>query len=79
MNELHKTQKGVLWQCDLTDRIYLQFGEVLVSFRVQDFFNFRRKVDNVDIHEMIFNLSDDYDFELIEAPRSNFSQRFTFC
>ena len=78
-NELYKTQKGVSWQCDLTDKVYLQFGEIITAFKVQDFFIFRRKVNSVDIHEMIFNLSDDYDFELIESPKNGFSHQLTLC
>jgi hypothetical protein len=79
LNELYKTNRGVSWQCDLTNRIYVQFGDILTAFKVQDFFIFRRKVNSVDIHEMIFNLSDDYDFELIESPKNGFSHNLTLC
>jgi hypothetical protein len=78
-NQLYQNTKGTTWQCDVTNRIFMRFGDSVTAFRVQDFLNFRRKVNSVDIHEMIFNLSDDYDFELIEAPRNNFSSQLTLC
>ncbi len=79
LNELYKNQKGITWQCDLTDRIYIKFNDTLTGFKVSDFLTFRRKVHSVDIHEMIFNLSDDYDFELIQSPKNNFSSQLTLC
>ncbi|MCU0468034.1 MAG: hypothetical protein MUF58_05485 [Arcicella sp.] len=79
LKELYQTQKGITWQCDITNRIYMKFGDSITAFRIQDFLNFRRKVNTVNIHEMIFNLSDDYDFELIEAPQNGFSSHLTLC
>ncbi|MFC0185949.1 hypothetical protein SAMN04515674_113109 [Pseudarcicella hirudinis] len=79
LSELYQNSKGTTWQCDLTHRIFLKFGETLTAFKVQDFFAFRRKVNRVNIHEMIFNLSDDYDYELVEDPRHNFSHKLTLC
>lgn len=77
--ELYETPKGKSWQCDLTDKIYVNFKETVLAFRVQDFFSFRRKVQAVNIHEMIFNLSDNYDFEVIECPQNQFSLKLTLC
>lgn len=79
MTELYKTTKGATFQCDVTDRICLQFGDISASFKVRDFFIFRRTVKTVNIHEMIFNLSDDYDFEWIESPKGGIAQKLTLC
>ena len=79
LKELYQNQKGITWQCDLTNRVFMKFGESVTAFKVHDFLHFRRKVNSVDIHEMIFNLSDDSDFELIEAPQSGFSSHLTLC
>jgi hypothetical protein len=79
MTELYRTSKGATYQCDATDRIYLQFGDISASFKIRDFFIFRRTVKTVNIHEMIFNLSDDYDFEWIESPKSGIAQKLTLC
>lgn len=79
LHELYQNTKGITWQCDLTDRIYVQFNDTLAAFKIQDFMAFRRKVYAVDIHEMIFNLSDSFDFEVIEAPQNQLSLQLTLC
>lgn len=78
-NELYQTAKGQSWQCDLTNRIHLQFGETEVAFKMRDFSAFQRKIQAVDIRERIYDLSDDGDFELIEAPQQGLSLQLTLC
>ncbi len=78
-NELYRTANGCSWQCDLTNRVFIQFQDKATAFRVPDFFTFCKKVGSVNIREMIFNLSDDYDSEFIEAPRNGFSLQLTLC
>jgi len=78
-HELYTTAKGCAWQCDLTDRIYVNFKGNVLAFKIQDFLTFRRKVQSIDIHEMIFNLSDDYDFEIIESPQNQLSLKLNLC
>ncbi|MCU0325091.1 MAG: hypothetical protein MUF45_07530 [Spirosomaceae bacterium] len=79
IHELYTTPKGSVHQCDLTDKIYLTFKDSVLAFKIQDFLMFRRKVHAVDIHEMIFNLSDKYDFEVIESQQYQFSLKLTLC
>ncbi len=79
LHELYRTAKGFTQQCDLTNRIILNFGEQVIAFRYLDFVSFRRKVDRVNLHDMIFNLDDAYDFEVIEAPKSNQQLVLTLC
>ena len=79
MSELFRVANGVSLQCDLTNRIYVQFHNTTAAFRIQDFFSFHRKVQSVNIHEMIYNLSDEFDFELIEAPQNGVSMELTLC
>jgi hypothetical protein len=78
-NELYRVPKGCSWQCDLTNRVYIQFQETVAAFRLRDFFIFHRKVNAVNIHEMIYNLSDQYDFEIIEAPQQGVSMQLGLC
>ncbi|MPR32709.1 hypothetical protein [Salmonirosea aquatica] len=78
-NELYRVPKGCSWQCDLTNRVYIQFQETVAAFRLRDFFAFHRKVSAIDIHEMIYNLSDDFDFEIIEAPQQGVSLQLGLC
>lgn len=78
-NELYRTAKGISWQCDLTNRIHLQFSDMEVAFKMRDFSAFQRKVQAVNIHERIYDLSDEGDFEVIEAPQHGLSLQLTLC
>jgi hypothetical protein len=77
--ELYRNEKGVAWQCDLTNTIAIEFGDMEVRFRVHDFAVFRRKVNSIDIKAMLFDLSDACDDCLIEAPKNQLSHRLTLC
>lgn len=77
--ELFQTGKGVAVQCDITERIYVRFGEIQADFRIHEFLNFRRSINNIDIRSKLFNLSDECDFQYIESPRQTFAQNFTLC
>ncbi len=79
INELYTNSKGTTYQCDRSARIMVEFAGYKMAFRINDFLNFKQKVDNVDLHAMIFNLSDEYDFEVIEAPQANLSLKLTLC
>jgi hypothetical protein len=78
-HELFRTSKGRSWQCDLTNRVYVQFNETETSFRIPDFFSFCKKVNSVNIHEMIYNLNDEFDYGHIEAPQNGLAMELTLC
>ncbi len=78
-NELFSTSKGYSFQCDVTSRIVIHFGEIQASFRIQDFLNFRRFVNKIDIRSRIFDLSDESDYEFVEAPQLNIYAKLTLC
>lgn len=78
-NELFSTSKGFSFQCDHSSRIVIHFGELVASFRIHDFLNFRRFVNNIDIKSRLFDLSDESDFEFVEAPQLNINQKLTLC
>lgn len=78
-HELYQNSKGSTWQCDLTNKIHVHFNGMVASFKIHDFLAFRRKVSSIDIHQMIFNLSDDFDYELVEAPQAQLSWELTLC
>lgn len=48
-------------------------------FRIQDFLNFRRFINKIDIRSKIFDLSDESDYEFVEAPQLNIYQKLTLC
>ena len=78
-NELFSTSKGYSFQCDKSSRIVVNFGEMEASFRIQDFLNFRRFINKIDIRSKIFDLSDESDYEFVEAPQLNIYQKLTLC
>lgn len=78
-NELFSTAKGYSVQCDLTSRIVLHFGEIKAPFKILDFLNFRRFINSIDIHSKIFDLSDESDYEFVEAPQLNIGHKMTLC
>lgn len=77
--ELYSNPKGSTFQCDATNRIIVEFDDVQVALRIRDFLTFKRKVDSVDLHTMIFNTDDAYDVEIIRAPRTDHSFVLTLC
>jgi len=78
-NELFSTSKGFSFQCDKSARIVMNFGDMEASFRIQDFLNFRRFINKIDIQSKLFDLSDDSDYEFVEAPQLNIYQKLTLC
>jgi hypothetical protein len=57
----------------------MYFGDMEASFRIQDFLNFRRFINKIDIHSRLFDLSDESDYEFVEAPQLNIYQKLTLC
>lgn len=73
--ELFRTNKGSAYQCNLTNRIFLEFGGLTTAFKVHNFINFKRLIDGINIIDKLYDLSDEADFDIIQAPNSN--QTFT--
>lgn len=73
--ELYRTNKGHAYQCNLTNRIFLEFGGMTTAFKIHNFINFKRLVDEINIIDKLYDLSDEADFDMIKAPNTN--QTFT--
>ena len=73
--ELYRTNKGQAYQCNLTNRIFLEFGGMTTAFKVHNFINFKRLIDQINIIDKLYDLSDEADFDMIKAPNTN--QTFT--
>ena len=76
---LFETEKGYSYQCDLTNSIIINFVDTVSSYKIHDFLIFQRKVNNVDILNMLYDLSDKSDAQLIETTKRNFSRNLTIC
>ncbi|HEV7381919.1 MAG TPA: hypothetical protein VGN64_19110 [Dyadobacter sp.] len=48
-------------------------------FRIHDFLNFRRFINKIDIRSRLFDLSDESDYEFVEAPQVNIYKKLTLC
>ena len=78
-NVLFETEKGYSYQCDVTNSIVVNFADTIAKYRIQDFLIFQRKVNSVDILDMLYDLSDKSDAQLIETTKRNFSRKLTIC
>ncbi|MFN3783797.1 MAG: hypothetical protein ACK4R6_07750 [Spirosomataceae bacterium] len=79
VTQLACTPFGEITQNDVTNCIDVIFGDVHVHFKIHNFLNFKDLVDKVDIHAMIFNLTDAFDYEFISAPNANKTLKLTLC
>jgi hypothetical protein len=77
--ELYQNTKGVVFQCDRSNRINLFFLNLKAQFKIQDFVKFRRDVNKIDIKSKLMDISDECDYELIQTPQYNISERLTLC
>jgi hypothetical protein len=73
--ELFQTDKGISYQCDVTNRIVLHFNTLELRLRVQQFQQLRRSLNQIDIKFRLFDLSDESDHLTVEA----FQKRLTLC
>ncbi|WP_418264280.1 hypothetical protein [Flavobacterium faecale] len=78
-NVLFETEKGFTYQCDATNSIVVNFADSISTYKVQDFLIFQRKVNSVNILDMLYDLSDCADAQLIETTKRNFSHKLTIC
>jgi len=79
LTELYTTNKGKAFQCDLTNSIVIEFKGHTLRFSVTDFMTFRRRLRAIDIHKMVFDLSDDFDFVNLEHIKSQLILKLTLC
>ena len=77
--ELFQTTKGISFQCDATSRIILKFDNFELRLRIQQFQCLRRSLNGINIQNKLFDLSDESDYLLVEAPMVNFQERLTLC
>ena len=78
-NVLFETEKGYSYQCDVTNSIIINFADTFSTYKIQDFLIFQRKVNSVNILDMLYDLSDQSDAQLIETTKRNFSHKLNIC
>jgi hypothetical protein len=77
--EVFKTDKGVVYQCDATYRLILEFWDTRTQFSARDFSHFRRMVDTVDVRQMALSTAAEHDIEILTLPRSERCYVLTLC
>ncbi|GAB3999327.1 hypothetical protein GCM10028807_49230 [Spirosoma daeguense] len=77
--EVFKTDRGVVYQCDTTHRLILEFWDTRTQFSARDFVHFRRMVETVDIRQMALSTSPEYDVEILTLPRAERCYVLTLC
>lgn len=70
VEEVFKTDNGAVYQCSRKNCYWLEFQNSTTSFRVSDFFNFKKTIDTIDLDNMIEDSSRSSDFEIIMPYRT---------
>lgn len=70
VEEIFTTENGAVYQCSRKNCYWLEFKETTTSFKVSDFFNFKKRIDNIDIEYMLNDSSRSADFEMIMPFRT---------
>ncbi|QHV95177.1 DUF6686 family protein [Spirosoma endbachense] len=76
---IFKTDKGVVYQCDASNRLILEFWDTHTALSARDFTHFRRMVETVDIRQMALSTDAAYDLEILTPPRSERCYVLTLC
>ena len=77
--ELFRTEKGAVYQCDASNRLILEFWDTKTPMSVRDFAQFRRMVETVDVRQMALNTNAAHDVEILTPPRSERCYVLTLC
>lgn len=77
--EVFKTSRGAVYQCDATNRLILAFWDTFTPMSSRDFAQFRRMVDTVDVRQMALSTDAADDVEILTPPRSERCYVLTLC
>ncbi|WP_461066831.1 hypothetical protein [Spirosoma horti] len=77
--EVFRTDRGVVYQCDASNRLILEFWDTHTPLSARDFAQFRRMVETVDIRQMALSTAAADDVEILTPPRSERCYVLTLC
>ncbi|GAB4021762.1 hypothetical protein [Spirosoma koreense] len=77
--EVFRTDKGVVYQCDRSNRLILEFWDTHTPLSARDFAQFRRMVETVDVRQMALSTAAADDVEILTLPRSERCYVLTLC
>ena len=70
VEEVFQTTVGAVYQCSRKNCYWLEFQGNTTAFSVSDFFSFKKRIDAIDIANMLCDASRSADFELIMPFRT---------
>ena len=77
--EIFRTDKGVVYQCDASYRLILEFWDTHTLFSARDFARFRRMVETIDIRQMALSTAAADDVEILAIPQTERCYVLTLC
>lgn len=77
--EVFRTDRGVVYQCDASNRLILEFWDTHTQLSARDFAQFRRMVETVDVRQMALSTATADDVEILMPPRSERCYVLTLC
>ncbi|WP_232326039.1 hypothetical protein [Spirosoma montaniterrae] len=77
--ELYRTDKGSVYQCDATSRIVLEFWDSFTPMSPRDFVQFRRMVRTIDVRQMALSTDAAHDVEILALPKADRCYVLTLC
>ncbi len=70
VEEVFKTEHGAVYQCSRKNCYWLEFADSTTSFSVSDFFNFKKRIDSIDVEKMLNDSSRTADYEIVMPFRT---------
>lgn len=70
VEEIFKTEHGAVYQCSRKNCYWLEFQDTTTSFKVRDFMLFKKRIDAVNIEDMLCDSSRSSDFEIVMPFRT---------
>lgn len=70
VEEVFKTEVGAVYQCSRKNCYWLEFQDTTTSFSVSDFLLFKKRIDSINIENMLCDSSRSSDFEIVMPFRT---------
>lgn len=70
VEEVFKTEVGAVYQCSRKNCYWLEFQDTTTSFSVSDFLLLKKRIDSIDIENMLCDSSRSSDFEIVMPFRT---------
>ena len=71
VEEVFSTAHGAVYQCSRKNCYWLEFNQTTTAFKVSDFFLFKKRIDTINVADMLADSSRASDFELVMPHRTD--------